>query len=62
MTFIHVLIVVLIISNFREAFAKLAGVGSDKNVSVQELFPWTLKHSKNKQYEALQQQQPSDKF
>ena len=56
------LIVVLIISNFREAFAKLAGAGSDKNVSVQELFPWTLKHSKNKQYEALQQQQPSDKF
>ena len=55
-------IVASITSNFREAFAKLAGVGSDKNVSVQELFPWTLKHSKNKQYEALQQQQPSDKF
>ena len=62
MTFIHVVIVALITSNFREAFAKLAGVGSDKNVSVQELFPWTLKHSKNKQYGALQQQQPSDKF
>ena len=37
----------------REAFAKLAGCGEDKNVSVQELFPWTLNHSKNKQYDAL---------
>jgi len=40
-------------SESKEAFAKLAGCGEDKNVSVQELFPWTLNHSKNKQYDAL---------
>ena len=41
------------IHNFREAFSKLSGLSGDKNVSVQELFPWTLNHSKNKQYDAL---------
>jgi len=42
-------------SESKEAFAKLTGVEKDKNVTIQELFPWTLNHSKNKQYEALKQ-------
>ena len=39
---------------FREAFAKLSGLSGDKrDVSVQDLFPWTLTHSQNKQYQRL---------
>ena len=38
--------------NFREAFAKLSE-SKDRNVSLESLFPWTLSHSQNKQYDRL---------